>query len=168
MLLIHDYMHLIYCVHDRKETLLTGWVRMSSGEETWVLKSFRLDLLGLLFSEAFGSSGDLTFTMLMIFLAEEDVKGLLAESSNQYHWLRVKLRARADLCFQRGLESSGWSHQSFGGLHPFYLSGWQESLSALIDSPFFLAQWESGKEQKKNSTQDRCKMSQVNRINRKI
>ncbi len=68
MLMIHSY------VTNAQETLLTGWEGMSIGEETWVLKSFRLDFLGLLFSEGFGGSGDLTFTMFMIFLAEEGIK----------------------------------------------------------------------------------------------
>lgn len=51
---------------------------MSIGDEMWVLKSLRLDLLGLLlFSDAFGGSGDLAVTMLMIFLAEEEVRSLV-------------------------------------------------------------------------------------------
>lgn len=87
MFLIHSYMHLIHSsMISTKETLLTGWDGMSSGEEIWVLKSFRLDLLGLLFSEAFGSSGDFTFTMLMIFLAEEEVKGLVMLTYSMKHW----------------------------------------------------------------------------------
>lgn len=65
---------------------------MSIGEDTWVLKSFRLDLLGLLFSEAFVSSGDLTFTMLMIFLAEEEVKGLvMLRYSMKHFWQRAPI-----------------------------------------------------------------------------